>query len=67
MDLVKQYSMDFGSEIGAWISGEMRLVVLKVLIDNPRKYIMVFQDGGDLIGFRTILCGSANTIMLATK
>ena len=67
MDLVKQYIMDFGSEIGACISGEMRLVVLNVLIDNPRKYNMVFEDRGYVIGFRTILFGSTNTRMLATK
>ena len=60
MDLVKQYSMDFCSEIGACIRGEMRLVVLNVIIDNPGKYNMVFEDGSDIIGFSTILCGSAN-------
>lgn len=59
--------MDFGSEIGASIGGEIRLVVLIVLIDNPRKYNMVFEDGGDVTSFRAILCGCANIIMLATK
>ena len=57
MDLVKQYSMDFGSEIGACIIEKMRILVLNVLIDNSGNYNVVFEDGDDVTGFRNHIMG----------